>query len=141
MVWQPMTLEQKASDHPAHHAYCWGLIVGYNESEETYTVRHPFVDGAYTVRYDDIGHADPAELFSVLVYEGPSAEKDESIHLTALRNAVAFAHATRFAADDEQAMPGGEPGRTVLQPTNSGARRFWMRRSYIHVPSSHHCVL
>ena len=66
LVWQPMSREQKASDHPAHHAYCWGLIIGYNEPEETYTVRHPFVDGTYTVRFDLIGHADP-ELFSVLI--------------------------------------------------------------------------
>ena len=102
LVWQPMSLEQKASDHPAHHAYCWGLIIGYNEPEETYTVRHPFVDGTYTVRFDLIGHADPAELFSVLVYESPSTTNENETHLTALRNAVGFAHATRFAADDER---------------------------------------
>ncbi len=137
LVWQPMSLEQKASDHPAHHAYCWGLIVGYNESEETYTVRHPFVDGAYTVRYDDIGHADPAELFSVLVYEGASAEKDESIHLTALRNAVAFAHATRFAADDEA------NARRRARPHGFTAYEIW-RKAFLaeDVPTftSHHHI-
>lgn len=102
LVWQPMSLAQKASDHPAHHAYCWGLIIGYNQTEEAYTVRHPFVDVTYTVRYDDIGHADPAGLLSILVYEGPSTTDEKSVHLTALRNAVAFAHATRFAADDQR---------------------------------------
>ena len=40
LVWQPMSLEQKANKDPASSAYCWGLIVGYNEAEETYTVRH-----------------------------------------------------------------------------------------------------
>ena len=102
LVWQPMSLEQKASDHPAHHAYCWGLIVGYNEPEESYTVRHPFVDGTYTVRFDLIGHADPAELFSILVCVGPSTADEREVHVTALRNAVGFAHATRFEADDER---------------------------------------
>jgi hypothetical protein len=100
LVWQPMSLAQKESDHPAHHANCWGLIVGYNERDETYTVRHPFVDTTYTVRFDLIGHADPAELFRVLVYDGPSQADECAMHRTALRNAVAFAHATRFAADD-----------------------------------------
>ena len=101
LVWQPMSLAQKASDHPAHHAYCWGLIVGYNEHEESYTVRHPFVGPTYTVRFDLIGHTDPAELFSVMVYDGPNPTDERELHLTALRNAVAFAHATRFTGDDE----------------------------------------
>ena len=102
LVWQPMSLEQKASDHPAHHAYCWGLIIGYNESGETYTVRHPFVDVTYIVRYDAIGQTDPAELFSFLVCDRLSTVDERATHLTALRNAVAFAHETRFSEDDER---------------------------------------
>lgn len=96
LVWQPMSLEQKASDHPAHHAYCWGLIVGYNEAEETYTVRHPYVTNTYTVRYDAIGHADPIEWFNVKVYVQPVAENDQEMHRTALRNAIAFAMGIRY---------------------------------------------
>ncbi len=46
LVWQPMSRVQKADkSHPAHHAYCWGLVVGYNEKDHTYTIRHPFVTG------------------------------------------------------------------------------------------------
>ena len=137
MVWQPMSLEQKASDHPAHHAYCWGLIVGYNKSEESYTVRHPFVDGTYTVRYDDIGLADPAELFSILVYAGPSTADEKAVHLTALRNAVAFAHATRFAADDEA------NARRRARPHGFAAYELW-REAFLaeDVPTfkSHHHI-
>ena len=96
LVWQPMSLEQKASDHPAHHAYCWGLIVGYNEAEETYTVRHPYVSETYTVRYDLIGHADPVEWFNIRVYVEPSVEEEKGLHLTALQNAIAFAKGVRY---------------------------------------------
>ncbi len=96
MVWQPMSLEQKASDHPAHHAYCWGLIVGYNQAEETYTIRHPFVGDTYTVRYDAIGHSDGVEWFNVTIYDQPSNADEKATQLTALRNAVAFANGTRY---------------------------------------------
>ncbi len=137
LVWQPMSREQKASDHPAHHAYCWGLIVGYNDSEEAYTVRHPFVDVAYTVRYDLIGHADPAELFSVLVYDGPSRADESKMHLVALRNAVAFAHATRFAANDER------NAKRRAAPHGFAAYKIW-REAFAteEVPtfSSHHHI-
>ena len=71
-----------------HRAYCWGLVVGYNEQEETYTVRHPFVDHTYTVRYDAIGHADPVEWFNVRIFE-PHPEPDaRKMHHKALRMAV-----------------------------------------------------
>ena len=137
LVWQPMSLEQKASDHPAHHAYCWGLIVGYNEPEESYTVRHPFVDGTYTVRFDLIGHADPAELFSILVFAGPSTADERECHVTALCNAVGFAHATRFAADDEG------NARRRARPHGFAAYELW-REAFAteDVPtfSSHHHI-
>ena len=108
LVWQPMSLEQKASDHPAHHAYCWGLIVGYNEAEETYTVRHPYVTDTYTVRYDAIGHADPIEWFNVKVYVQPVAENEQEMHRTALRNAIAFAMGIRYT-DERFIRHNGNP--------------------------------
>jgi hypothetical protein len=108
MVWQPMSLEQKASDHPAHHAYCWGLIVGYNEPEETYTIRHPFVADTYTVRYDAFGYSDGAEWFNVTIYDQPSNADEKATQRTALRNAVAFAHGTRYT-DEHFVRPNGKP--------------------------------
>lgn len=87
LVWQPMSLEMKKNHH---HAYCWGLIVGYNENDETYTVRHPFVADTYTVKYDAIGHADPAEWFNVRIFQ-PHAEPDaRKMHHKALRIAIKF---------------------------------------------------
>ena len=96
LAWQPMSLEQKGSDHPAHHAYCWGLIVGYDPEAETYTIRHPFVSVDYVVRYDALGPADPGGWFNVTVFEAPTEADEKATHRMALRNAVAFAEATRF---------------------------------------------
>ena len=99
LVWQPMSVEMKANHH---HGYCWGLIVGYNEAEETYTIRHPYVSDTYTIKYDDFGGADGAEWFNVKVFEEQTTVDEKTTHLTALRNAIAFANGTRFAPDKRQ---------------------------------------
>lgn len=99
LAWSPMSREIAASHH---HGVCWGLFIGYDEADETYTIRHPFVDGPYDVRYDEIGHAEPEESIWVMVYDRPSAADEREMHLTALRNAVAYAHAKRYAKDDER---------------------------------------
>ena len=94
VVWQPMSVEQKAD---GSHAYCWGLIVGYDEEEETYTIRHPFVKDQYTVRYDAIGHADPVEWFNVTVFDGHVDGDEKVIHLQAIEDAIRFANGTRYS--------------------------------------------
>ena len=121
LAWQPMSLEQKSSDHPAHHAYCWGLIVGYNVEGETYTIRHPFVADTYTVRYDAIGHTDPAEWFNITVFDQPASADQKGLHLMALRNAVAFAHGARYAAGDE-----GDAKRRA-SPHGFSAYELWQK--------------
>ena len=117
LVWQPMSVEMEAGHH---HGFCWGLIVGYNEQEETYTIRHPYVSDTYTVRYDAIGHAG-AEWFSVRVYDQPSRADEKATHLTALRNAVGFANQTRFAADDES------NAKRRARPHGFSAYEVWRR--------------
>ncbi len=99
LAWSPMSREIAASHH---HGVCWGLVIGYDAADETYTIRHPFVEGAYYVRYDEIGHAEPEESIWVMVYDRPSAADERETHLTALRNAVAYAHAKRYAEADER---------------------------------------
>lgn len=117
LVWSPMSREIAASHH---HGVCWGLFIGYDEANETYTIRHPFVEGAYDVRYDEIGHAETEESIWVKVYQQPSAADERAMHLTALRNAVAYAHSRRYAADDERnanrrALPHGFAAYDVWQ--------------------------
>ena len=135
LVWQPMSLEQKESDHPAHHAYCWGLIVGYDPEGETYTIRHPFVEVDYVVGHDLLGPGDPGGWFNVTVFEGPTEADERATHLMALRNAVALAEGTRF----EQA------GRPQTRPQGLAAYETWAAAfDSAHVigqPSRHHAKI
>lgn len=96
IAWQPMSREQKAA---GLRAGAWGLLVGYNEIEGTYTVRHQYHkkgQESYKVRYDAIGHSDPREWFHVLVFNGYNPVDPMDTHITALQNAVAFANGTRW---------------------------------------------
>lgn len=101
LVWSPMDLEMKSNNQ---WAVCWGLFVGYNTAEKTYTVRHPFLSGTYTIRYDTLGENDPEEAIWVKVYQGPSAADEKATHLTALRNAVGIADGSVFPADDTHSV-------------------------------------
>lgn len=100
VAWQPMSLDQQASGVTA---YVWGLLVGYDESEGTYAVRHQYVnDGSetFTVRYDAIGHTDPPwEWFCVMVYDEPLPADLTTTHRTALENVAGFANGTRWFRD------------------------------------------
>ncbi len=117
LAWSPMSREIAASHH---HGVCWGLIIGYGEADETYTIRHPFVEGRYDVRYDAIGHAESVESIWVMVYERPSPANEREVHQTALRNGVAYAHSRRYAEGDERnanrrALPHGFAAYDVWQ--------------------------
>ena len=93
VAWNPMSFEQAEAGLSARD---WGLLVGYDLSDETYTVRHNYVRDDFTVRYDEIGHTEPSELFCVLVYDGPKPGDSTGVHIEALKNAVAFANGTRY---------------------------------------------
>jgi len=98
MAASPMSLEQEAD---GLRAQIWGLLVGYDESDETYTVRHQYVDQgrkAFTVRYDALGQIE--QWFCVLVCDTAEPLDDTGVHIRALRNAVALANGTRFGPDD-----------------------------------------
>ena len=60
-AWAPMyPKEDSARD--------WGLLVGYDEADESYIVRRR--GGEFGVRYDEIGDVGPPEDFCVFVYDG-----------------------------------------------------------------------
>ena len=62
VAWNPMSFEQAEAGLSARD---WGLLVGYDLPDETYSVRHNYVRDDFTVRYDEIGHTEPSELFCV----------------------------------------------------------------------------
>ena len=89
-AWAPMyPKEDSARD--------WGLLVGYDEADESFIVRRR--GGEFGVRYDEIGDVDPPEDFCVFVYDGSEQGDVPSTHVKALRNAVAFANGTRYDTD------------------------------------------
>ena len=134
LVWSPMSRAMRESHH---HGVCWGLIVGYGKSAETYTVRHPFVEQTYSVRYDEVGQSEPIESLYMHVYCRPSAADEKTTHLTALQTAVAIAHATRFAEDDER------NANRRATPHGFAAYELW-RKAFgskdVPVNTSHHHV-
>jgi beta-lactamase regulating signal transducer with metallopeptidase domain len=74
-------------------AHDWGLLVGYDTSDKTYTVRRRHED--FQVKFDAIVYSP----LCVLVYD-PTRKADAArIHTEALHNAVAFARGTRFAPE------------------------------------------
>ncbi len=83
LVWQPMTLEMKDE---GIRAGAWGMLIGYDKSDETYAVRHQYIGlgrETYPVRYDALGTAAAANWFCVLVYDGPEPVDAKRTHLQA----------------------------------------------------------
>ena len=73
------------------------MIVGYDEEQETYSVRHPFVwQGTYAARYDEIGQTNGNEWFNVTVFDSAKSADDPALHRLALENAISFADGTRL---------------------------------------------
>ena len=93
IAWQPMTVEQRNSGFGAHE---WGLLVGYDEKEKTYTVRHQYGRGEYTVPYDQFGHTDDANWYCVFVLGSPKPFDRMAVETQSLKHAVAFARGRRY---------------------------------------------
>ena len=78
-------------------AHDWGLIVGYDTSDKTYTVRRRHED--FQVKFDKLGQTKPGGRFCVLIYDPTKQADSAGVDTEALRNAVAFANGTRFTPD------------------------------------------
>ena len=93
IAWQPMTVEQRDS---GVSAYGWALLVGYDETEKTYTVRHQHYKTEYTVPFDQFGYTDPVGWYCVMVLGEKKPFDRMALEVKSLKNAAAFAHGTRF---------------------------------------------
>ena len=93
IAWQPMTVEQRDS---GVRAYGWALLVGYDETEKTYTVRHQHYTTEYTVPYDQFGFTDPVNWYCVMILAEQKPFDRMALEVKSLKHAVAFAHGTRF---------------------------------------------
>lgn len=74
-------------------AHDWGLLVGYDTSDKTYTVRRRHED--FQVKFDEIVYS----RFCVLIYDPTKKVDAARVNAEALRNAVAFAKGTRFTSE------------------------------------------
>ena len=91
-------------------AYCWGLIVGYDEEDETYTIRHPFVHESFTFAYNAFDPATPGGFEVRVLQEGNSDDK-RALHLEALQNAVRFANGTKYTDENFRRPDGKQAAR------------------------------
>ena len=98
IAWQPMTVEQQNS---GVNAYGWALLVGYDETEKTYTVRHQHLMTEYTVPYDQFASAEKAiNWYCVMVLAEQKPFDRMALEVKSLEHAIAFAHGARFDLDD-----------------------------------------
>ena len=98
MAWSPLTVRQKADGVGSQD---WGLLVGYDEAERTYTVRHPYRDNVdYDVPFDGFGYTEPVHWYSVIVPREPAPADPVAVARESLRDGVAFARGTRFSQEE-----------------------------------------
>ncbi|RKU15738.1 hypothetical protein C6503_13550 [Candidatus Poribacteria bacterium] len=97
IAWQPMTVAQRDS---GVSAYGWASLVGYDETENTYTVRHQHYTTEYTVPYDQFGSTDPVGWYCVMVLGEKKPLNRMALEIKSLQHAIAFAHGTRFDLKD-----------------------------------------
>ncbi|MCG9128161.1 hypothetical protein JT359_11220 [Candidatus Poribacteria bacterium] len=96
IAWQPMTTEQREN---GVNAFGWGLLVGYNDLDKTYIVRHQTHRIEYHVPYNGFGYSDPVQWYCVMVPSKLKTVDATNIDITILKHAVDFADGKRFNLD------------------------------------------
>ena len=81
-------------------AFEWGLLVGYDEQQKTYAVRHPRDKTEYTVPFGGFGYTDPVNWYHVIVPVEPEPADLQQVAIQSLKHAVAFAHGDRYDMAD-----------------------------------------
>lgn len=93
IAWQPMTQAQRDQ---GIGAFEWGLLVGYDEQQKTYAVRHSRDKTEYTVPFGGFGYTDPVNWYHVIVPVEPEPADLQQVAIQSLKHAVAFAHGDRY---------------------------------------------
>ena len=94
IAWSPMTVEQKKE---GVGAFEWGLLVGYDQEERTYTVHHRWRSNkAFTVPFDGFGANDIAKWYYVMVFGKHTAPNPQKVTREALQDALTFADGTHY---------------------------------------------
>ena len=97
VAWSPMTVAQKEE---GIGAYEWGLLVGYDEEQQTYTVHHRWRSNkAFTVPYDGFGYIDGAGWYYAIVFGDHTAPDEIAVAVAALADAVSYAEDIHYDKD------------------------------------------
>ncbi|NKB71984.1 MAG: sigma-70 family RNA polymerase sigma factor [Candidatus Latescibacteria bacterium] len=98
IAWSPMTRAQWEEGVGGSE---WGLLVGYDEKQRTYTVHHRWRDNKpYTVPFDAFGQCDDDTGWYYAIAFGQHTPPDEQATVsTALADAVSFAQGKRYDKD------------------------------------------
>lgn len=97
IAWQPLSQAQRDQ---GIGAFEWGLLVGYDEQQKTYAVRHPRDKTEYTVLFGGFGYTDPVNWYHVIVPVEPEPADLQQVAIQSLKHAVAFAHGDRYDMAD-----------------------------------------
>ena len=97
IAWSPMTVAQREE---RVGAFEWGLLVGYDEEQRTYTVHHRWRSNKpFTVPYDEFGYNDDAQWYYVIVFGDHTPPDERAVTMDALEDAVSYANGTHYDKD------------------------------------------
>jgi hypothetical protein len=93
IAWGAMTLEQRETGIPGFE---WNLLIGYDERNRTYRVRHLPHEPAWDVPFDGFGYCDPVQWYHVMTPAESQTVDDGDVRTRALRQAIEYAEGKRF---------------------------------------------
>ena len=93
IAWGAMTLEQRESGIPGFE---WNLLVGYDERNRTYRVRHLPHEPSWDVPFDGFGYCDPVQWYHVMAPAEERAVDGAEVQRRALTQAIEYAEGKRF---------------------------------------------
>jgi hypothetical protein len=81
-------------------AYEWGLLVGYDREQRSYTVHHRWrTNKAFAAPYDGFGHVDDAGWYYVITFDEHTPPDEKAVTRTTIEEAVTYANGTRYDKD------------------------------------------
>ncbi len=93
IAWGAMTVEQRESGIPGFE---WNLLVGYDERNRTYEVRHLPHEPSWVVPFDGFGYCDPVHWYHVMTPAEERTVEGAAVKRRALTQAIEYAEGKRF---------------------------------------------
>lgn len=128
ILWQAITAERRWSEErQGPLPWNWSLVVGYDQDAGTITARHSNA-GEVTIRWDELGHADPSNWFCAMIVDASDEPVDE---LAANRQTLERAL---------EASQGKHPGTQEPAAHGLAAYEMWLAALQAGTASGHDVV-